>query len=296
MTNFPGTGFFLSALCAVAIVFGGCGGGGSPASPGSSEIPQPTPGQMSAANLDSVPVAPDSDRVDLKTPRFSDPTKVTNPLFPISNLKSAVLAGRVDGKPFKSETTLLPQTQIVQWPSGQRTEVLLSQYVAYLDGRIEEIALDRYAQADDGSVWYLGEDVSDYKDGRVAVTEGTWLAGRDGEAAMIMPGHPRVGDVYRSETLPGVAFEEVTVKSLGKTVSGPHGPVRGAMIGSELHSDATREDKTFAPGYGEFFTGGGGDVEALAVAVPADGVTGPVPAGLQKLSTSADKAFAQAGS
>jgi hypothetical protein len=113
---------------------------------------------------------------------------------------------------------------------------------------------------------------------------------------MIMPGHPRVGDVYRSENLPGVAFEEVTVKSLGKTVDGPHGPVPGAMIGSELHSDATREDKTFAPGYGEFFTGGGGDVEALAVAVPADGVTGPVPADLRRISTSADKVFAHAGS
>jgi hypothetical protein len=31
--------------------------------------------------------------------------------------------------------------------------VVLSQYLAYLDGRITEVALDRYAQADDGSVW-----------------------------------------------------------------------------------------------------------------------------------------------
>ena len=34
--------------------------------------------------------------------------------------------------------------------------------------------------------------------------------------------------------------------------------------------DGTTEDKTFAPGYGEFYTAGGGDVEALALAVPTD--------------------------
>ena len=55
------------------------------------------------------------------------------------------------------------------------------------------------------------------------------------------------------------------------------------MIGSELHSDGTREDKTFAPGYGEFFTGGGGDVEAMALA-PVDSVAGPVPAEIERLS------------
>ncbi len=52
-----------------------------------------------------------------------------------------------------------------------------------------------YAQADDGSVWYFGEDVFDFRDGAIVVTEGTWLAGRDGPAAMIMPADPQVGDV-----------------------------------------------------------------------------------------------------
>jgi hypothetical protein len=52
--------------------------------------------------------------------------------------------------------------------------------LAYLDGTITEVAIDRYAQADDGSVWYFGEDVIDYVGGAAAFTEGTWLAGRDG--------------------------------------------------------------------------------------------------------------------
>jgi hypothetical protein len=230
--------------------------------------------------------APESRRVDLAQPSFSNPTKVTNPLFPISDLHSAVLLGQVDGKPFRSETTLLPDTKTVTW-NGKKIETLVSQYTAFLDGRIEEVALDRYAQADDGSVWYLGEDVFDYKNGAVAVTEGTWLAGKEGPAAMIMPANPKVGDVYRTENVPGVVFEEVGVKSVGETVDGPRGPVEGAIVGEELHLDGTREDKTFAPGYGEFKTSSGRDLEALALAVPTDALDGQPPAELQSLSTSA---------
>ena len=59
--------------------------------------------------------------------------------------------------------------------------------VAYLDGRIHEVALDWYAQADDGSAWYFGEDVFNYEDGKVADTEGTWIVGGETPAAMIMP-------------------------------------------------------------------------------------------------------------
>jgi hypothetical protein len=228
--------------------------------------------------------APASRRVDLGPPAFSHSTRIDNPLFPISRLQSAVLLGRVEGKPFRSETTLLAVRTQVRW-NGRRIRVRLSQYMAFRSGRLEEVALDRYAQADDGSVWYLGEDVFDYRHGSIASTEGTWLAGREGPGAMIMPAHPRVGDVYRIENIPGVVFEEVTVKAVDRTVRGPDGPVDGAMVGSELHLDGARSDKVFAPGYGEFFTGDGGDVEALALAVPADAVRGPVPPALRLLTT-----------
>jgi hypothetical protein len=258
----------------------------------SGTIPQATEAQLAAAGLDELPLAPAKQRVDLTVPEFSNPTRITNPLFPISKLRSAVLAGKVEGKDFKTETTLLPETRIVEWPEGRQTETLVSQYVAYLDGRIEEVALDFYAQADDGSVWYFGEDVFNYKNGFIADTGGTWIAGKEGPAAMIMPADPQVGDVYRPENIPGLVFEEVTVKAVGRTVSGPGGAVEGAMIARELHQDGAREDKTFAPGYGEFFTGAGGDVEAMALAVPTDRLAGPVPAALRILSANAYDAAA----
>ena len=257
---------------------------GSAEASSTTTILQATPEQLAAAGLDKLPLAPQSERVDLVAPPFSKPTGITNTLFPISSLQSAVLNGTVDDKAFRTETTLLPGTRIIEWPEGRPVETLVSQYVAYLDGRIEEVALDFYAQDDDGSVWYFGEDVFNYKDGVIADREGTWLAGRDGPAAMIMPADPQVGDVYFPENTPGFVFEQVRVEAVDQTVQGPRGPVEGAIIASELHQDGSREDKTFAPGYGEFFTGGGGDVEALALAVPIDKLSGPVPAELRALA------------
>jgi hypothetical protein len=290
-------GAVLLAVVVAALATSGCTGhsssgaatstatsaGTAPSSPRT--IPQPPLGKLST--LTRRRLAPDSARVDLVVPSFSRPTKVTNPLFPISTL-NAVILGEVDGEPLKIETTLLPQTKTVQW-SGQRVEALQSQFCAYLKGRITEVAVDLYAQADDGSVWYLGEDVVDYERGIAATTEGTWRAGLDGPAAMIMPAHPKVGDVYRTENIPGVAFEQVTVKRVGVTVNGPNGPINGAMVGQELHQDEPAlEPKTFAPGHGEWFSGGGHDFEANALAVPADALPAPTPAELTTLSSDAD--------
>jgi hypothetical protein len=282
----------LMAIAAALLAYATRDSSGETASTGSATLPQATAAQLEAAGLGKLQLAPDGDRVDIVAPKFSNPTNITNPLFPISELHSAVLSGTVERKPFHTQTTLLLYTRTIEWAPGQKAETLISQYLAYLGGRIEEVALDYYAQADDGSVWYFGEDVFNYKDGYIADTEGTWLAGQDGPPAMIMPGDPKLGDVYRPENTPGFVFEQVTVKDVDRRVKGPYGPVEGAIIAGELHQDGTREDKTFAPGYGEFFTGGGGDVEAMALAVPADALSDPVPAELEALSAGADKSFA----
>ena len=51
------------------------------------------------------------------------------------------------------------------------------------------------------------------------------------------------------------------------------------MVARELHDDGTYSDKVFAPGYGEFFSGHGSEVEAMALAVPTDALDGPAAAG-----------------
>ncbi len=289
-----------AALLAVTLGAGGCreDGGSASASGGGQETIAQEPIAQEAIHqpiVEGIRVAPESARVDLAMPTFSDGTNVSNPLFPVSQQASVLLLGRVDGQAFRTEVTLLPEARIIEW-QGQIVETLVSQYVAFLDGRIHEVAYDFYAQDDGGAVWYLGEDVFNFKDGVIADTHGTWIAGKDGPGAMIMPADPQVGDVYRPENIPGFVFEEVTVKAVDKTLNGPLGPVEGGLVIEELHMDNSTETKTFGPGYGEFLTGGGGDVEALALAVPTDALSEPTPAELVTIATGAGEVFDAAGS
>ena len=104
-----------------------------------------------------IDTAPRSQRVDLDQPSFSDPTAVTNPLFPSSNLGQVVQLGNEGGEELRVEITPLSSTKTIAW-KGRRIETLVSHFIAFLDGRIVETAVDFFAQADDGAVWYLGED------------------------------------------------------------------------------------------------------------------------------------------
>ena len=212
--------------------------------------------------------APDRDRVDLVEPAFSDPTSVTNPLFPISTLAQVIQVGAEAGAPLRHEVTLLPRTKTIPW-NGRQVETVVSQFMGYRDGRIIEVAQDYFAQADDGSVWYFGENVDNYENGVVVDHEGTWLAGRDGPPGMIMPAAPRVGDVYRPENIPDLVFEEVTVQAVDERVDGPNGAVDGALLVRERLLDGTLEDKVFAPGFGEFRAEVASDDELVTVSVAA---------------------------
>jgi hypothetical protein len=60
--------------------------------------------------------------------------------------------------------------------------------------------------------------------------------------------------------------------------------------------DGATEDKLFAPGYGEFYTRSGADVEALALAVPTNAVSGGVPVELTALESGARRVFDNAKS
>jgi hypothetical protein len=281
----------IGALGFAVVLASACSGGdgaGSASSQSTTPAPEAEP---------TLATAPESQRVDLEAPVFSNPTTVDNPLFPISDLHSAILLGNVDGDRLRIETVLLPEPKIIELEDGP-VETLVSQFVSYTDGRIHEVALDWYGQSDDGAVWYFGEDVFNYEGGVVADTDGTWVAGKDGPVAMIMPAGPQAGDVYRPENIPDRVFEEVTVTEVGLIVDGPRGPVPGAIIGEELHLlEGYYEDKTFAPGYGEFASGIDGSLEALAVAVPTDALPGPAPEELEAVSTGAIEVLeaAQAG-
>ena len=235
-------------------------------------------------------VAPDSQRVDLGTATFSKPTPITNPLHPTSEVKQVIMGGQADDKPFRTEVTLLPGTRPIVW-HGKPVDTAIVQYVAYLDGRINEVAMDWFAQADDGSVWYFGEDVSNFEDGKVADTNGTWMAGDKTPAAMIMPAKPAVGDITVPRTpLASCSNRCASTGSIGLSAARA---ARSAAPSMSLSCTWTgRRGEVSAPGYGEFSTGApGGDLEAVSLASPKDSRQGPAPAEFGALSGAVAEVF-----
>ncbi|MDQ4036896.1 MAG: hypothetical protein M3313_00735 [Actinomycetota bacterium] len=255
-----------------------------------------SPTDTAATPESTLHTAPDSARIDLVMPTFSDPTTITNPLFPISELTQVVQVGNEADVMLRHEITLLPEIKTIAW-AGREIDTVVSQFAGYGDGRIMEVARDFFAQADDGSVWYFGEDVENYVDGVLDNTDGTWLAGKDGPPGMIMPANPQVGDVYRPENIPGLVFEEVTVKSVTETVDGPQGPVSDAILVEELLQDGVLEDKIFAPGYGEFMAQVPSEHEHVnvSIGVPLDAVAGSPPAEVERLAALSADLYAAAG-
>ena len=127
--------------------------------------------------LDTGACEPSDQRADLVMPDVLHPGEVTDPLFP-ALVAQIVQLGSEAGHGQRVESTLLAaQGRHLAQPEGARAT---RQFIADSDDRIDEVALDYFAQADDGSVWYLGEDVSNCQNGVVADHSGTWLAGRDG--------------------------------------------------------------------------------------------------------------------
>ena len=136
-------------------------------------------------------------------------------------------------------------------------------------GQVVEDTFDWYAQDERGNVWYLGEDTTEYEDGRPVSKEGSWEAGVDGaEAGIVMPAHPRVGMEYRQEHYPGHAEDAARVLSLDEQVEVPAGHFTGALLTREWNplEPKVLEYKLYAKGVGPVLAigvSGGSDREEL---------------------------------
>ena len=134
---------------------------------------------------------------------------------------------------------------------NQRVRTLVMEDRAYVDGQLEEIALDYFGQGDDGTVYYFGEDVNIYSKGRVVSHEGSWRYGvNTKQLGVIMPADPKVGTKFQAENVPGITTENDLVVSVGETVTVPAGTFKNCLKIQETLSDGTVEYKYYAPNVG----------------------------------------------
>ena len=133
-----------------------------------------------------------------------------------------------------------------------------------------EITDDWYAQDKAGNIWYLGEYVTNYKNGKVVDHEGSFEAGVDGaQPGIIMPANPEPGMSYRQEYYEGEAEDRAEVLSTDEQVEVPFGHFEGALMTKDLVplEPKVSEYKLYARGIGPVLTlqtsGGSGSEELI---------------------------------
>lgn len=181
---------------------------------------------------------------------FSNPTAVTNPYLPYGTVKQDVLTGTEGGNPVRVVRSRLPGTRRFT-VNGKAVQTIIMVDSVFENGKLVEVAADYYAQSDAGDVYYLGEDVNNYRDGQVANHEGSWLYGVHTKKLGIMfPATPKVGQRYRSEDVPGITREDDEVVSISESVTVPAGVYHGCVKVRETLSEGDVEFKVYCPGVG----------------------------------------------
>jgi hypothetical protein len=158
------------------------------------------------------------------------------------------LEGKADGQKASLMITVLAETRRV---GGVETRVVEEREV--IGGQLAEVSWNFLAiGADSKNVYYFGEEVDDYKDGKLVSHGGTWEAGRDGaKHGILMPGRITIGDRYYQEQAPKVAMDRAENVSTNARVRTPAGTFKHCLKTRESSPlESGTEYKHYAPGVG----------------------------------------------
>ena len=122
-----------------------------------------------------------------------------------------------------------------------------------LNGKRIEISRNYFAFCKEtSSVYYFGEEVDIYKDGKIVDHEGAWLAEGQNKAGVDVPGLAMLGARFYQEIAPGVAMDRIEIISTAETLETPSGKFTNCMKTEETTplEPGEKEYKTYAPGIG----------------------------------------------
>ena len=172
----------------------------------------------------------------------------TNRFFVLAPGYQLVLEGEEGGAPIVLTITVLNETKTVD---GVETRVVEERETA--NGRPTEISRNYFAISRRTSdVFYFGEDVDVYEDGKLVSHEGSWLSGASGaHFGLQMPGTPLLGARYYQEVAPKVAMDRAEIVDLSEQVETPAGKFTNCLKTEETSGiEFAREHKFYAPGIG----------------------------------------------
>ena len=180
-----------------------------------------------------------------------DPAKfsseVSHPWYPLRPGTVMVYTEK-EGDEIRTRTvTVTHDTKLVM---GVRC-VVVHNVVTGANGHEQEETDDCFAQDKEGSVWYFGEALREFKGHGEVSTEGSWEAGTNGQPGIIMPAHPAPGPAYRQAYLPNRVEDMGQVIALNETVTVPFGTFSSCVRTKEWSMLESGTDmKWYAKGVG----------------------------------------------
>ena len=182
-------------------------------------------------------------------------TEGRNTYFILEPGYQLILEGTEGNKKTRLEITVLNETKKVR-----NIETRIVEENESVNGETIEISRNFFALCKEtGSVYYFGEEVDMYKNGKVVSHEGAWIAEArlpDGQgknkAGIIMPGEVLIGARYYQEIAPGIAMDRAEIISNEETLTTPAGKFNGCLKVEETTplEPKAKEYKYHAPGIG----------------------------------------------
>jgi len=197
---------------ALAALVAACGSDESSDPSGDSSMPQELP--------------QGSEQVQLDPAEFT--TEIDNPYWPMTP-GSRWVYRETDSEGTEQRVVVTVTDKIKTIANGVEARVVRD--VVTENGVPIEVTDDWYAQDADGNIWYLGEDTTEYENGKPVSKSGSFEAGVDGaQAGIIMPANPEPGMTFRQEYYAGEAEDEGEIVSLDEQAEVPAGHFENALM------------------------------------------------------------------
>ncbi len=169
--------------------------------------------------------------------RFQDTALIpigANAYFTLQPGKSWRYEGEEGGDIVELEITVLPQVKWISFPVNGQIKWALTRVIEEretINGELAEVSRNYFARdLKTANIFYLGEDVDFYKNGKIIGHEGSWRAGVDGAMpGLMMPAHFLLGSRYFQEIAPGVAMDRAEHFDMGDVVTTPAGTFHGCV-------------------------------------------------------------------
>lgn len=153
----------------------------------------------------------------------------------------------------KKDTTLLVITVLNETKKigGVETRIVVEN--ESVNGKTVEISRNFFALCKQtSSIFYFGEEVDIYKNGKIISHDGAWIAEGNNKAGIGLPGIFLLGSRYYQEVAPGIAMDRAELISINETLQTPAGKYT-TVLKIEETTPLEPKDKSYklyAPGIG----------------------------------------------